>query len=457
MTLDRELRQRLNTDNMLRSLALAAWLLVCISIVLGLAIWMARGSPRLPVSYVGGAMGTSSVVLCGLAFSTAAAFLTARAPRNLIGWVFMAIGLGMAVVLPINIALADVVRQFRLIDTPVIWVAWAVTSVQVPVSGTALVIVLLLFPTGRPEWRHWRAAMALAVAGGVLVSGGAALRPDGLLWYPTLPNPLDVPLEMRDVLDASVALGTVLLTVALASAGIWLTRRAWRADGAQRRQLAWVVAGGLIMSVTLVPLFVTRYVASVDDALGERVVFVAAVGAIALPITVAIAVQREGLFGVRDLLGRSLVYLPLMALLAGLYTASVIDLPEGLRRDHRHRFRCRRGPRHAPRGHVAHARQEPARDHRQASDRSPTRGCDERGVGGFTGSRPCCRPRGAPRTARSPARRARGAEPGRTDRSTHERCQRPEAKRTAARRFRPASGPRLAAQTRAGTKRGSTA
>lgn len=324
MTHDGELRQRLNADNMLRSLALAAWLLVCISIVLGLAIWMARGSPRLPVSYVGGAMGTSSVVLCGLAFSTAAAYLTARAPRNLIGWVFMAIGLGMAVVLPINVALADVVRQFRLIDTPVIWVAWAVTSVQVPLSGTALVIVLLLFPTGRPEWRHWRAAMALAVAGGILVSGGAALRPDGLLWYPTLPNPLDVPLEMRDVLDASVALGTVLLTVALASAGIWLTRRAWRADGAQRRQLAWVVAGGLIMSVTLVPLFVTRYVTSVDDALGERVVFTAAVGAIALPITVAIAVQREGLFGVRDLLGRSLVYLPLMALLAGLYTASVM-------------------------------------------------------------------------------------------------------------------------------------
>jgi hypothetical protein len=313
VTRDGELRQRLNTDNMLRSLALAAWLLVCISIVLGLAIWMARGSPRLPVSYVGGAMGTSSVVLCGLAFSTAAAYLTARAPRNLIGWVFMAIGLGMAVVLPINIALAEV-----------IWVAWAVTSVQVPVSGTALVIVLLLFPTGRPEWRHWRAAMTLAVAGGILVSGGAALRPDGLLWYPTLPNPLDVPLEMRDALDASVALGTVLLTVALASAGIWLTQRAWRADGAQRRQLAWVVAGGLIMSVTLVPLFVTRYVTSVDDALGERVVFMAAVGAIALPITVAIAVQREGLFGVRDLLGRSLVYLPLMALLAGLYTASVM-------------------------------------------------------------------------------------------------------------------------------------
>ena len=78
------------------------------------------------------------------------------------------------------------------------------------------------------------------------------------------------------------------------------------------------------MSVTLVPLFVTRYVTSVDDALGERVVFTAAVGAIALPITVAIAVQREGLFGVRDLLGRSLVYLPLMALLAGLYTASVM-------------------------------------------------------------------------------------------------------------------------------------
>jgi hypothetical protein len=318
------MRGRLTSDNALRAIALGTWLLVCLSIVLGLAIWMARGSPRLPVSFVGGAMGTSSIVMVGVAFSTAAAYLMARAPRNLIGWVFMAIGLGMAVVLPINIGLADVVRQYRLVDTPVIWLAWAVTSVQIPASGAALVVVLLLFPSGRPEWRHWRATMAVAVAGGILISAGAALRPDGLLWYPTLPNPLDVPSGLRHPLNASVALGTTLLTAALASAGTWLTWRAWHARGPQRRQLVWVVAGGLAMSVTLAPLFLARYVIHVSDALGERVVFVAALGAIAFPITVAVAVQREDLFGMRDLLGRSLVYLPLMALLAGLYTASVM-------------------------------------------------------------------------------------------------------------------------------------
>lgn len=321
-----ELRARSNGDTMLRAIALAAWLFVCVMIVLGLAIWFARGSPRLPVSYVGGALGTSGVVLCGLVFSTAAVYLMARAPRNVIGWVFMAIGVGMAVVLPINIALADVVRQYRLIETPVVWLAWAVTSVQVPASGTALVVVLLLFPSGRPEWRHWRPAMALAVAGGFLISAGAALRPDGLLWYPALPNPLDVPGEWRGALAACIWLGTISLMAALAAAGTWLVWRVRKASGVQRRQLVWVVTGGLIMCATLAPLFVVRYVHTVDDSMGERLVFAAAAGAIVLPITVAVAVQREGLFGLRDLLGRSLVYVPLMAVLAGVYSAGVMIL-----------------------------------------------------------------------------------------------------------------------------------
>jgi two-component system, NarL family, sensor kinase len=321
-----ELRGRLDGDTVLRAIALAAWLFVCIMVVLGLAFWLARGSPRLPVSYVGGALGTAGVVLCGLVFSTAAAYLMARAPRNVIGWVFMAIGLGMAVVLPINIALADVVSQYRLVETPVVWLAWAVTSTQVPVSGTALVVVLLLFPSGRPECRHWRPVMAMAVAGGVLISAGAALRPDGLLWYPALPNPLDVPREWRGALAACIWLDTALLVVALAAAGMWLAWRARRANGVQRRQLAWVVTGGLIMCATLAPLFVVRYIYAVGDAAGERLVFAACVGGVALPFTVAMAVQREGLFGLRDLLGRSLVYVPLTAVLAGLYSAAVMVL-----------------------------------------------------------------------------------------------------------------------------------
>lgn len=156
------------------------------------------------------------------------------------------------------------------------------------------------------------------------MTAGAALRPDGLLWYPALPNPIPVPAGLRDALAATVGLGTVLLVLALVVASGWLARRARQAQGSQRRQLAWIVAGGLIMSVTLAPLFLARYVVGVDDALGERIVFTAALGAVVFPLTVSIAVQREDLFGIRDLLGRSLVYVPLMALLAGLYSASVM-------------------------------------------------------------------------------------------------------------------------------------
>lgn len=314
---------QLHRDTFLRSVALILWLLACITIVLSLAVWLARGSPRLPVSFAGGALGTSGVVLVGIVFSTVAAYLMAKTPRNVIGWIFIVIGLGMAATLPVNIALADAVRQFRLVDDPVLWVAWALTSVQVPASGVGLAIILLLLPTGRPSWRHWRLVAGMAIVGGAATAVAAALNPDGPLWYPTVPSPLVLPAAMRPVLGPVMTVGAALLVAGLVAAAGWLSWRSRHCDREQQRQLAWPLIGAIAMAVTLAPLFVGRYVITVSEATGERLVFAGAIGAIIFPITVALACQRSGLFGVRDIVGRSLVYLPLMAILAGVYSAAM--------------------------------------------------------------------------------------------------------------------------------------
>jgi hypothetical protein len=78
------------------------------------------------------------------------------------------------------------------------------------------------------------------------------------------------------------------------------------------------------MATTLGPLFAVRYALGASDDMGERLVFAAAVGGALFPITVTVAALRERLFGFEGIVARTLVYLPLMAILGGLYTASVV-------------------------------------------------------------------------------------------------------------------------------------
>lgn len=103
--------------------------------------------------------------------------------------------------------------------------------------------------------------------------------------------------------------------LATAAAAIQLFVRSWRSTGEEREQYKWLgfAAGLLVLSLPFAAI--TNW-----EGLGA-IPFVIAL--IALPISVAIAVLKYRLYDIDILINRTLVYVPLTAIVIGLYTALV--------------------------------------------------------------------------------------------------------------------------------------
>jgi hypothetical protein len=115
-------------------------------------------------------------------------------------------------------------------------------------------------------------------------------------------------------LEAAVA-------VTAAAAVLWRLRRA---RGTERRQLQWMA-----YSVALAAAAFAAHCAA-TALLGEAALappvsplLLTAVLIAGAPVAVAVAISRDRLYDIEWLLGRTLVYAPLTALLAGLYAAAV--------------------------------------------------------------------------------------------------------------------------------------
>jgi hypothetical protein len=96
-----------------------------------------------------------------------------------------------------------------------------------------------------------------------------------------------------------------------------------RSDPVLRVQLRWIIAAIAILPPTVAPLFIARYALGAPPEVGEALMMLAAIGGCAFPVATAMAITRHHLFGIERLVERALVYVPLMAILAGLYAATI--------------------------------------------------------------------------------------------------------------------------------------
>jgi class 3 adenylate cyclase len=280
--------RRLASDpgSWLRWSATGAWLLAIAAIGATVAVYLGRGPAPQPTGLVQGPLGVSAIALTGLLYASVGAFLVRRHARDPIGWALLAIGIGMAVILPLDQFVEASIHSFRSIPTQTLLVAWALTSIHMPASGSAAVLVMLLFPTRALDWQQARATLALAVGGAVLLAVSSAVRPEGLLWYPTLPNPLATP----SAIGPAVALVSLVGVGAfVASLGLGVACLAWRSrtgDRRLRRPLALVALGAGAMAGLVAMFYIGRYAGTVSSTDGETLAFVAAVGASLLPLTI---------------------------------------------------------------------------------------------------------------------------------------------------------------------------
>jgi hypothetical protein len=252
--------------------------------------------------------------------------LASRRPSNPYGWLWVAYGLGWAVVGFTNAYVTYVSAS----GTEVLGRARLIVLVNslafVPLLGlTAL--ILLLFPDGRPPSGRWR---WLVWAIGVLVvvaTIASALLPAGK--DDPIQNPLAAEGSIRAVADAVANVGVTALFLAILVAAGSLLWRFRRARGLERQQLKWLAYGGAFLAAYVALDMVSLTPAGLVDALIEALTFAA------LFVGVGMAVLRYRLYDIDRLINRTLVYGLLTALLGLVYAAAVLVLGQlfGVGRD----------------------------------------------------------------------------------------------------------------------------
>ena len=263
------------------------------------------GAVAVAMGFAAGAadVRTVSQPVTFLLFSFVGAAIAARDRRNPIGWIFVVLGFAFLV-------LEAKTRYIGLTGFAhtagagfASWLDW----IWPPLSGLAIFVVPLLFPTGRllsPRWRIflWSAVLFAVIGGtaGVLAPG----NPLGL----HIDEPLRVKLDNLSVLP-----GVVALVGTLAS----LVVRFRRASALERQQLKWF----LVASVPFILGFALHGVINPDVQSA-----IVTVGLIALPVSVGLAILKYRLYDIDVVINKSLVYGTLAAFITAVYVGVVVGI-----------------------------------------------------------------------------------------------------------------------------------
>jgi hypothetical protein len=303
-----------------RIAASLAWLLCALCVALAaLAVVLVLNTPPVPARG-----GPNLDVLAGvpfLAYATVGAFIASRRPKNAVGWVLC----GMGLVFEFH-AFAGAYADFVLVARPgslpgEVIMLWTSTGwVSIPGMVLGVVLLVLLFPDGRPPNRGLWAVAWMALGGAALVAFGTAVSPGPMNNYESVHNPFAVSRSVdEEVIWPLVALGLVVLLISWVASVISLHMRLDGARGKEREQIKWFAyAAGLL----LIGVFVGFLPA--DEIGGPWASFALLVSGFSLlPVAVGLAVFKHHLYDVDVVINRTLVYGALTAILAGVYFGGV--------------------------------------------------------------------------------------------------------------------------------------
>lgn len=297
------------------TLALLAWALSLFIVVM----LIVRRSPFDGFVYSG--------VLAGVGFSLVGAGLVAARPptsSRAMGWVFLAAGLSVAASGAGFAYLGDLPLSGPGSPAGAIWVSWFSSwSWSLP-TVTIITLPLLLFPDGRLPSSRAKLWLLLALAMPVVqfVYGITAEVPENFV--PGYRNPIDLPFDLPSALIAALP-GTTFLMWAIATIGsvIAMIGRFRRADPIQRQQIKWFVYAGVLTIAfygggTSLSTFAPS--TAIDVAGGV----LSLVGVVLMPAAVWIAIRRHRLYDIERIIGRTVTYAIVSAILGTTFALFVI-------------------------------------------------------------------------------------------------------------------------------------
>ena len=304
-----------------RGTAWLAWSLWALAVLLvpGAALEFALGWVR-----AGDIPYALAFVALQLGAATAGAIISYRLPGNAVGWIFLAIGILMGLLLAVD-AYAELGIESRFGPLPGARVAaWLGSWIFVPAAFGLPMFLLLLFPDGNFVSKRWRLAGWTLGAIVTLAAASKAFRPGRI--SPGKENPL-APGGALGEAFGFLSSATELLALpgfALAVAGLAVRLR--RSRGVERQQLKWFTysaafVGAGFASAILIP-----------GGLAADLAFLVGLTALALlPIAAGVAILRHGLYDIDLIINRTLVYGSLTIMLALTYLGGVAALQTLLR------------------------------------------------------------------------------------------------------------------------------
>ena len=185
-------------------------------------------------------------------------------------------------------------------------------------------LAIVLFPDGRLPSPRWRWLPWLAGLAGVL--GGTAAFAAGA-WGGDLEQTWIGPPFGGDLLGIAEVLSPLFFTlvpVLIVSSGVAVVLRYRRSDAVTRQQLKWLVLAALVLVLIVIWLWTT--VGAVATTIGSMSEIVVSLGFAFVPVSVAIAIVRHGLYDIDVVLSRTIVFVTLAAFITGLYAVTVVGI-----------------------------------------------------------------------------------------------------------------------------------
>jgi two-component system NarL family sensor kinase len=115
-------------------------------------------------------------IVMAVGYATVGALIVSRHQRNAIGWLFLVVALGLMAAM-----LSEEYPIYALRTVPgslpgAAWVAW-LGLWSLPLAMASVLLVILLFPDGRPPSPRWRSLVWLIGGAAIVASAGLVLDP----------------------------------------------------------------------------------------------------------------------------------------------------------------------------------------------------------------------------------------------------------------------------------------
>jgi hypothetical protein len=281
-------------------------------------ILVVTGPASLPLSRDGALIYALAFAAVLVSTALVGAVVASRIPDNAVGWVLLAMGVGLGVSSTGTAygALGLLTEHGPLpYDDLAVWLGeW----MFVPAVYGGVASLLYLFPDGHFLSHRWRWA---GIVSGVIVlaaTAADAFAPGALEDVP-IENPVAASGWLADLVQTIQGPVNVLALPLFGCAIASLVVRFRRSTGIARQQLKWISTALILVGLSLgltagLPVF------------GSATFFLALFALAAMPVATGVAMLRYRLYDIDVVINRALVYGALTAVLASVYLGAVLLL-----------------------------------------------------------------------------------------------------------------------------------